>query len=84
MTTTADAGLVGATDREHLTFAASAGRVMVTQDVDFLVLHSEGVAHAGIAYWRPRARSIGDALRRMVLLHAALLPEEMKDRVEYL
>ncbi len=84
LTTTTDAGLVGAEDREHLAYATNAGRVVVTQDVDFLGLHSEGVRHAGIAFWRPRTRSIGDALRRLVLIHAALLPEEMKDSVEYL
>ena len=48
VTTTADAGLVGATDRDHLAFATVAGRVVVTQDVDFLRLHSQGVPHAGI------------------------------------
>ena len=84
VTTTTDAGLVGAEDREHLAYAAHAGRVVVTQDVDFLGLHSEGIRHAGIAYWRSRTRSIGDALRSLVLIHAALLPEEMRDRVEYL
>lgn len=84
VTTTIDAGLVGGDDREHLTFATNAGRVLVTQDVDFLGLHSEGVRHAGIAYWHPRRRTIGEAVRRLVLIHAALLPEEMMDRVEYL
>lgn len=84
VTTTSDAGLDGAEDREHLAYATDAGRVVVTQDVDFLVLHSEGVDQARIAYWRSRTRSIGDALRRLVLIHAALSPEEMKNRVEYL
>lgn len=84
VTTTTDAGLVGAEDRDHLTFATNAGRVLVTQDVDFLGLHSEGVRHSGIAYWHPRRRTLGDALRRLELIHAALLPEEMMDRIEYL
>jgi Domain of unknown function (DUF5615) len=84
VTTTADAGLMGTGDREHLAFAAKVGRVVITQDVDFLRLHAEGVPHAGVAYWRPRVRSIGDVLRRLVLIHAALSPDDMKNRVEYL
>jgi len=46
VTTTADANLTGADDRGQLAFAANAGRVLVTQDVDFLRLHAEGVPHA--------------------------------------
>lgn len=54
VTTTSDAGLVGAEDRDHLAFAAAAGRVVITQDVDFLKLHAAGEPHAGIAYCHPR------------------------------
>jgi predicted nuclease of predicted toxin-antitoxin system len=36
VTTAAEAGLIGATDTAHLEFAASSGRVVVTQDDDFL------------------------------------------------
>ena len=84
VTTTADAGLVGAADRDHLAFGAATGRVVVTQDVDFLRLHAEGVPHAGIAYCHSQSRSIGEVLRRLLLIHAALSAEDVKDRVEYL
>ena len=84
VTTTADAGLIGHEDREHLAFAVNAGRVVITQDVDFLRLHAGGVPHAGIAFWRQQTRSIGEVLRRLVLMHAAMSPDEMKNRVEYL
>lgn len=84
VTTTAEAGLLGARDEEHLSFAAAAGRVVVTQDVDFLRLHAKGLQHAGIVYCQQQSRSIGEMLRRLVLIHAALSPEEMKNRVEYL
>jgi hypothetical protein len=84
VTTTADAGLVGAADREHLAFATAAGRILITQDIDFLRLHASGVHHAGIAYCHPQSRSVGEMLRRLVLLHAALSPEDMQNRVEYL
>ena len=84
VTTTTEAGLEGAEDRQHLAYAANTGRIVVTHDVDFLRLHAEGLTHAGIAYWHPRSRSLGDALRRLVLIHAALSAEELKNRVEYL
>jgi predicted nuclease of predicted toxin-antitoxin system len=48
VTTAAEAGLIGATDVAHLEFAVSSGRVVVTQDDDFLRLHAQGVNHAGI------------------------------------
>jgi predicted nuclease of predicted toxin-antitoxin system len=65
-------------------FAASSRRVLVTQDADFLRLHAEGVAHAGIAYCRQGAVPIGELLRFLVLIHDLLSPEEMAGRVEFL
>lgn len=84
VTTTADAGLAGTGDLEHLEFAAKAGRVVVTQDVDFLRLHSAGTPHSGIAFWRQQTRMVGEVLRRLVLIHAILSPDDMKNTVEYL
>lgn len=84
MTTAADAGLLGATDMAQLAFATSSGRVVVTQDDDFLRLHAQGVAHAGIAYCQQPSMSIGEMLRRVVLIHDLLSPEEMAGGVEFL
>jgi predicted nuclease of predicted toxin-antitoxin system len=42
VTTAAEAGLTGVTDSTHMEFAASSGRVVVTQDDDFLRLHAQG------------------------------------------
>lgn len=36
VTTTADAGLLHAVDRDHLAFAMAEGHVLFTQDADFL------------------------------------------------
>jgi predicted nuclease of predicted toxin-antitoxin system len=51
ITTTTDAGLTGAADREQLRFAANTGRILVTQDMDFLRIHAEGTpmraSHSG-------------------------------------
>lgn len=84
VTTTVEADLAGATDRDQLAFAAAAGRVLVTRDVDFLLLHAQRVPHAGIVYCHGQSRSIGEMLRRLVLIHTALSEEEMRSRVEYL
>ena len=74
VTTTTEAHLAGCEDREHLAFAVNSARVVVTQDVDFLKLHSEGVPQASIAFWRQQTRSIGEVLRRLVQMHAAMSP----------
>jgi hypothetical protein len=79
-----NAGLIGATGTAQIEFAASSGRIMPTQDDDFLPLHARGVAHAGIAYGQQQSMSIGEMLRRVVLIHDLLSPEEMAGRVEFL
>jgi hypothetical protein len=56
----------------------------VTQDDDFLRLHAQGLPHAGIAYCGQQSMSIGEMLRRLVLIHDLLSPEEMAGRVEFL
>ena len=83
ITTCIESGLVGADDTAQLTFAAATGRVLVTHDADFLRLHAEGLAHAGIVYCQQGAR-IGEMLRYLVLIHDLLSPEEMAGRVEFL
>ncbi len=84
VTTTAEAGLLGATDMAQLDFTGSSERVLVTQDDDFLRLHAQGVAHAGIAYCQQQSMSGGEMLRRLILIHDLLSPEEMAGRVEFL
>lgn len=84
VTTAADAGLTGAADAAHLEFAASSGRVVVTQDGDFLRLHAQGVSHAGIAYCQQQSMSVWEMLRRVALIHDLLTPEEIAGRIEFL
>jgi predicted nuclease of predicted toxin-antitoxin system len=59
VTTSADAGLIGATDAQQLAHALAETRVIVTHDDDFLRLHHHVAAHAGIAYCHQRNRTIG-------------------------
>ncbi len=84
VTTTVDAGLTAAPDEDQLAFATVEGRVLVTRDRHFLVLASQGVAHADIAFWYPKHRNIGQPVLDLVLLWRATTAEEMRDHVEYL
>lgn len=84
LTTTAEAGLLRASDQEQLRFATSQGRVFVTHDADFLRMDAAGAAHAGIAHIRPGKRSLGELIRLLVLIWELLEPGEMRGHVEYL
>jgi len=68
-TTTSDAGMMGAIDRAQLSFATDTGRVLVTQDDDFLRLHAEGGYHAGIVFCLPKYRGVGELVRGLALIH---------------
>jgi hypothetical protein len=81
--TVPEAGMLGAEDKEHLARAHAEGRVLFTQDDDFLRLHAAGVEHSGIAY-APQGTSIGDIIRGLMLIHQVLDAEKMVGRVEYL
>lgn len=81
--TVSEAGMLGASDEEHLAFARREGRVLFTQDDDFLRLHAAGVEHAGIVYAR-QPTAIGEAIRGLVLVFELLDPDEMEGQLEFL
>jgi hypothetical protein len=84
VTTTPEAGLLGSTDEEQAAYALPLGRVIFTQDQDFLRIHAAGIPHAGIAFSRKDARSIGEVIDALVLLWGIYDPEEVAGRVEFL
>lgn len=84
ITTTADSGLLHATDQSHLAFAHADRRVIVTQDPDFLRIHALGEPHSGIAFFRSNSRSIGDVIRSLLLIWELLESQEMANHVEFL
>jgi predicted nuclease of predicted toxin-antitoxin system len=84
VTTTAEAGLLGATDEGQFAHAVAAGRVLFTQDSDFMRLHAAGVPHAGIAYCGKDTKGIGEIIQGLVLIWELLEPEEMLNHVEFL
>lgn len=84
ITTTTEAGLCRADDQSQIAYAWHEGRVLVTHDDDFLRWHSRGVPHAGIAYCRQEARSLGQIIEMLILMHDTLTPKEMIGQVQFL
>ncbi len=83
VTTVQDLGLQGAEDIRHLERATQDGRVIVTQDADFLRLHAAGRPHHGIVY-APQQTSISHLLRSLVLLQDVVSAQDMVRHVEFL
>jgi Domain of unknown function (DUF5615) len=84
---TPEAGQLGASDESQLEWATSQQRAFVTFNiVDFAALHSDwlqqGRHHAGIVL--SKQRPLGDFVRRLLKLSAALDAETMQDRLEFL
>ena len=72
-----------ASDEEHIAFAKSQQRVIVTYDNDFLKLHNEGLQHAGIAY-ASSPKSIGDMISILLLMHQILHQKDMENKIEFI
>lgn len=84
VTTTAEAGLMAATDEEQLAYAHQSSRLLVTFDDDLLRLHAAHLPHAGIAYCKQGTRSLGQILRKLVVIHEAMTQQETMGQVLYL
>jgi len=81
--TVSEAGLLGAPDAEHLHRAQQEGRVIFTQDDDFLRLAAAGANHPGIVY-APQRTPVGLIVQGLMLIFQVLEPVEMQRHVEYL
>lgn len=84
VTTTMEAGLRGASDREHIAFGLEQRRVIVTKDDDFLLLASEGARHAGIVFITQRTASFGDLMSGLLLIFELLDTADMIGHIEFL
>ena len=82
--TTPEIGHMGFANEEHLASARVEKRVFVTEDEDFLVLHSKGIPHAGIAYYKQRTLTIKEVIRALTLIYEVMTDDEMMNRIEYL
>ncbi len=84
-----DADMIEVPDSEHLAFAAAQGRVLCSFNVaDFYSLHAqwlqEGRSHAGMILAPQQRFSVGEQLRRLLRLRAALSASDLLDQVEFL
>ena len=77
-------GRCGLPDPDQLAFATTEGRVIVTFDQDYPVLHAGGAQHAGIAFCHPTKYTVGQLIRALEILHGVLAAEDMLNHVEYL
>ena len=75
--------MLGADDAAQLAYATSQGRVIFTQDDDFLRLAATDIAHAGIAYM-PQGTPIGMMVRGLMEISWLLDAADMINRVEFL
>jgi hypothetical protein len=87
--TALDAGLIEKPDEEHLAFAARNGCVVYTFNVaDFYRLHGlwvkAGREHAGMILAPQQHFSVGEQLRRLLRLRAAVSSDRMRSHVEFL
>lgn len=81
--TVQDAELIGADDIIQLQYALNNQRVVVSQDTDFLVLHSQGYSHAGIVY-APQQTPVGELVRMLLLIYEVIEAEEIAGKVEFI
>ena len=80
--TAQQAGMLGVDDEKHLQFSTSHGRVIFTQDDDFLDLHWR-MKHGGIVYAHQKT-PMRQIIEGLILIYEALTEDEMKNHVEYL
>lgn len=83
-----DDGMSAASDESILIRARELGRVVFTQDADFLEITASWLAtntlFAGVIYARQMGITIGQAISDLQLFATLLEPEEMQNRLEYI
>jgi predicted nuclease of predicted toxin-antitoxin system len=84
LTTTPEQSLIGVSDKAQLEFAVSQGRVIFTQDTDFLRMNQTNTDHFGIVYCSQGNKSIGEIIRGLILIWELLEPNDMLGKVEFL
>lgn len=83
VTTTPGAGLLGAGDETQLAYVVAEGRLIFTEDQDFLRIHALGNPHPGIAYCRQQTRTVGQIVRGLMLIWERYEPFEVQNTVRY-
>jgi predicted nuclease of predicted toxin-antitoxin system len=83
VTTTIEAELRTGDDHAQLAFARSEGRILVTDDADFLRFAGLNRDHSGIAFCRRSRLSVGQIINGLLLIYEVMTPTEMAGRVEF-
>jgi uncharacterized protein with PIN domain len=81
--TVRDLGLLGESDINHLVEATAQGRVLCTNDADYVQIATSGIAHAGIIFGQQHKHGVGEWVHFLELVYTVYEPEEMKNRIEY-
>ena len=81
--TATETGTVGLPDDQLLARCYVEGRVLITNDNDFLLLHGRAAPHAGIVFSEFGARSIGEMVTFLILVVDVYSPAEIANRVEF-
>jgi hypothetical protein len=84
VTRTPEVGLRGAKDVEHIAFAVSEQRCIVTGDYHFLQHAASGIQHFGMAHYPRNKRSIGAVIDSLRLIWETRDTVDLINRVEYL
>jgi predicted nuclease of predicted toxin-antitoxin system len=83
-----DEGFIGKDDDFHLRQAKRIGAIVLTHDVDFLVLAHRWRTikreHNGILYAHSQNLPIGECIRRLELVVHVLSEEGMRNHIEFL
>lgn len=81
-------GLTGIPDSILLDRATQLGRVIFTQDDDFLVIanrrQQEGVKFRGVIYAHQQYVTVGECVRDLEIIAKASEPEDLVNQVQYL
>jgi predicted nuclease of predicted toxin-antitoxin system len=84
VTSSPGASLLGAGDEAQLADVVAEGRLIFTEDKDFLRIHADGTPHPGIAYCKQQTRTIGQIVRGLMLIWEEYDPDEVQNTVRYL
>jgi predicted nuclease of predicted toxin-antitoxin system len=84
VTTTFEAGLRAQSDAAQWAYVMAEQRVLVTHDADFLRIANRGEDHPGVAFCGKTTRTVGEMVRRLILVYEVLTAEDIRGRVEYL
>ena len=83
-----DRGQCGKDDEILLIDAVPEGRLMLTNDHDFLALdaawQSTGRSHAGIVYWHQNKYPVGEAIKRILAYASSTAPADATNVVHFL